>query len=189
MLLSIKDDGVGFDLESLRKRAPRAATLGLISMQERAHAAGGTIEITPHVPKAPRSASALTLSPDKAALTNKFVHPLLNRLYRSVMISRMRLGIFNEPTILDQRQDLAERRQEAAAAWRIAAPARTGSDEPVMPGAICSCRLAPRRRRCCRRAPEPDRGRDEKPNRSSQNGKTEHDQGKTDQPSQRAEAA
>jgi len=43
--LSIKDDGVGFDLESLRKRAPRAATLGLISMQERAHAAGGTIEI------------------------------------------------------------------------------------------------------------------------------------------------
>ncbi|HEX3252428.1 MAG TPA: PAS domain S-box protein [Pyrinomonadaceae bacterium] len=45
LLLSIKDDGVGFDLESLRKRAPRAATLGLISMQERAHAAGGTIEI------------------------------------------------------------------------------------------------------------------------------------------------
>jgi PAS domain S-box-containing protein len=45
LLLSVKDDGVGFDLESLRKRAPRAATLGLISMQERAHGAGGTIEI------------------------------------------------------------------------------------------------------------------------------------------------
>ena len=45
LLSSIKDDGVGFDLESLRKRAPRAATLGLISMQERAHAAGGTLEI------------------------------------------------------------------------------------------------------------------------------------------------
>ena len=45
LLLSIRDDGVGFDLESLRKRAPRAATLGLISMQERAHAAGGNIEI------------------------------------------------------------------------------------------------------------------------------------------------
>ena len=45
LLLSIKDDGMGFDLESLRKRAPRAATLGLISMQERAHAAGGAIEI------------------------------------------------------------------------------------------------------------------------------------------------
>jgi len=29
----------------LRKRARRAATLGLISMQERAHAAGGIIEI------------------------------------------------------------------------------------------------------------------------------------------------
>ena len=45
LLLSVKDDGVGFDEESLRKRAPRAATLGLISMQERAHAAGGEIEI------------------------------------------------------------------------------------------------------------------------------------------------
>jgi PAS domain S-box-containing protein len=45
LLLSVKDNGVGFDLKSLRKRAPRAATLGLISMQERAHGAGGTIEI------------------------------------------------------------------------------------------------------------------------------------------------
>jgi PAS domain S-box-containing protein len=45
LLLSVKDNGVGFDLQSLRKRAPRAATLGLISMQERAQAAGGTIEI------------------------------------------------------------------------------------------------------------------------------------------------
>jgi PAS domain S-box-containing protein len=45
LLLLVRDNGVGFDPESLRKRAPRAATLGLISMQERAHAAGGTIEI------------------------------------------------------------------------------------------------------------------------------------------------
>jgi signal transduction histidine kinase len=45
LLLSVKDDGVGFDLESLRKGAPRAATLGLVSMQERAHAAGGMIHI------------------------------------------------------------------------------------------------------------------------------------------------
>lgn len=45
LLLTVKDDGVGFDIENLRKRAPRAATLGLVSMQERAHAAGGTIEI------------------------------------------------------------------------------------------------------------------------------------------------
>src|SRR5829696_3812442 len=45
LCLSVKDDGVGFDFESLRRRAPRAATLGLVSMQERAHAAGGTIEI------------------------------------------------------------------------------------------------------------------------------------------------
>jgi PAS domain S-box-containing protein len=42
LLLSVKDDGVGFDVERLRHRV---ATLGLISMQERAHAAGGTIEL------------------------------------------------------------------------------------------------------------------------------------------------
>jgi PAS domain S-box-containing protein len=45
LLLAVKDDGVGFDVERLRNRAPRVATLGLISMQERAHAAGGTIEL------------------------------------------------------------------------------------------------------------------------------------------------
>ena len=45
LLLTVKDDGVGFDVERLRKRAQRVATLGLISMQERAHAAGGAIEI------------------------------------------------------------------------------------------------------------------------------------------------
>ena len=45
LLLTVKDNGVGFEVERLRKRAPRVATLGLISMQERAHAAGGTIEL------------------------------------------------------------------------------------------------------------------------------------------------
>jgi signal transduction histidine kinase len=45
LFLIVKDDGVGFDVDRLRKRASRVATLGLVSMQERAHAAGGTIEI------------------------------------------------------------------------------------------------------------------------------------------------
>ena len=45
LLLTIRDDGVGFDLASLRTRAPHASTLGLIIMQERAHAAEGVIEI------------------------------------------------------------------------------------------------------------------------------------------------
>src|SRR5215213_3439076 len=45
LILTVKDDGVGFDVERLHKRAPRVATLGLVSMQERAHAAGGIIEI------------------------------------------------------------------------------------------------------------------------------------------------
>ena len=45
LFLSVKDDGLGFDVERLRKRAQPVATLGLVSMQERAHAAGGIIEI------------------------------------------------------------------------------------------------------------------------------------------------
>lgn len=45
LLLTVKDNGIGFDVERLRNRAPRVATLGLISMQERAYAAGGTIEL------------------------------------------------------------------------------------------------------------------------------------------------
>jgi PAS domain S-box-containing protein len=45
LLLTVRDDGVGFDFERLRKRASRIATLGLVSMQERAHGAGGTIQI------------------------------------------------------------------------------------------------------------------------------------------------
>ena len=45
LFLSVKDNGVGFNPETLRKRAPRAATLGLLGMTERAHAAGGVIEI------------------------------------------------------------------------------------------------------------------------------------------------
>jgi len=45
LVLLVKDDGIGFDFARLQKRAPRVATLGLISMQERAHVAGGTIDI------------------------------------------------------------------------------------------------------------------------------------------------
>jgi signal transduction histidine kinase len=41
----VKDDGIGFDPAALRKRAPRVATLGLLGMQERAHAAGGNVQI------------------------------------------------------------------------------------------------------------------------------------------------
>jgi len=63
LVLSIKDDGVGFDPESLRKRAPRAATLGLISMQERAHAAGGTVEIDSAISKGTEVRFRLNLEP------------------------------------------------------------------------------------------------------------------------------
>ena len=51
LLLSVKDDGVGFDFRRLQKRKVRAATLGIISMQERAHAAGGSIEINSAISK------------------------------------------------------------------------------------------------------------------------------------------
>ena len=46
LILLITDDGVGFDVTALRTTAPRTSTLGLLGMQERAHAVGGYIEIT-----------------------------------------------------------------------------------------------------------------------------------------------
>ncbi|HEX2271515.1 MAG TPA: PAS domain S-box protein, partial [Pyrinomonadaceae bacterium] len=49
--MEVKDDGVGFDPAALRRRAPRVATLGLLGMQERAHAAGGEVEIHSAVSK------------------------------------------------------------------------------------------------------------------------------------------
>lgn len=63
LLLTIKDDGVGFDFESLWTRTPHASTLGLISMQERAHAAAGTIEIDSIVSKGTEVRLSLPLGP------------------------------------------------------------------------------------------------------------------------------
>ena len=42
--LSIRDDGVGFDVSALRREAIEGASLGLLSMEERAALAGGGIE-------------------------------------------------------------------------------------------------------------------------------------------------
>jgi signal transduction histidine kinase len=42
--LSVRDDGVGFDVASVRDRAVRGGSLGLLSMEERATLAGGGIE-------------------------------------------------------------------------------------------------------------------------------------------------
>ena len=42
--LSVLDDGVGFDVASLREQAVRGASLGLLSMEERATLAGGGLQ-------------------------------------------------------------------------------------------------------------------------------------------------
>ncbi len=41
----VSDDGVGFDVAAARERARQGGTLGLLSMDERARLAGGTLEI------------------------------------------------------------------------------------------------------------------------------------------------
>jgi PAS domain S-box-containing protein len=61
LLLRIKDDGVGFDRESIGHREQPAATLGLVSMQERAHAAGGVIEIDSKLSKGTEVWSSIPL--------------------------------------------------------------------------------------------------------------------------------
>ena len=42
--LSVRDDGVGFDVTSVREQAVRGASLGLLSMEERATLAGGGLQ-------------------------------------------------------------------------------------------------------------------------------------------------
>ncbi len=42
--LSVRDDGVGFDVAALREQAVRGASLGLLSMEERTALAGGGLE-------------------------------------------------------------------------------------------------------------------------------------------------
>ena len=42
--LSVRDDGIGFDVADLRQQAVRGASLGLLSMEERAALAGGGLE-------------------------------------------------------------------------------------------------------------------------------------------------
>jgi signal transduction histidine kinase len=43
--LSVRDDGVGFDVTALRSKAVRGASLGLLSMEERTALVGGGLEI------------------------------------------------------------------------------------------------------------------------------------------------
>ena len=43
--LTIRDDGVGFDMDTARKKALKTGSLGLISMDERAQLAGGRLKL------------------------------------------------------------------------------------------------------------------------------------------------
>lgn len=45
LLLEVADDGAGFDLEAKRSHAAQGGSLGLLSMEERAHLLGGTLQI------------------------------------------------------------------------------------------------------------------------------------------------
>jgi signal transduction histidine kinase len=46
LLLSVKDDGAGFEAALVREQAERGASLGLLSMEERAALAGGGLAFT-----------------------------------------------------------------------------------------------------------------------------------------------
>lgn len=45
LVLSVRDDGIGFDVAAYREQAVRGASLGLLSMEERATLAGGGLEM------------------------------------------------------------------------------------------------------------------------------------------------
>jgi PAS domain S-box-containing protein len=61
MLLTIIDDGVGFDVDKLRKSASAASALGLRGMEERALAVGGYIEIDSGLERGTRIRATLPL--------------------------------------------------------------------------------------------------------------------------------
>ena len=63
LVLIIRDDGVGFDIRALRRRGPSVTTLGLVSMQERAHAAGGTLRIDSSISKGTEIRFTVPLAP------------------------------------------------------------------------------------------------------------------------------
>lgn len=63
--LSVKDDGVGFDPDTLQRRARCTATLGLLGMQERAHAAGGDIHVNSKVSQGTEIRLKLPLAPQR----------------------------------------------------------------------------------------------------------------------------
>ncbi len=62
MLLTITDDGVGFDVDKLFNRASAAAVLGLRGMEERALALGGKIEIESALQKGTRVRATFPLN-------------------------------------------------------------------------------------------------------------------------------
>jgi signal transduction histidine kinase len=45
LVLSVRDDGAGFDLDAARRRAAAGASLGVVGMEERAALAGGSLEV------------------------------------------------------------------------------------------------------------------------------------------------
>jgi signal transduction histidine kinase len=45
LILTVRDNGMGFDLKSKREEALRSGSLGLISVEERARLAGGRLEV------------------------------------------------------------------------------------------------------------------------------------------------
>ena len=55
---SVPDDGVGFDLREAAERSRRLTSLGLLSMRERAEAAGGVLRLD----SAPGAGTVLMLS-------------------------------------------------------------------------------------------------------------------------------
>ncbi|MGH8280802.1 MAG: PAS domain-containing sensor histidine kinase, partial [Gammaproteobacteria bacterium] len=48
LVLTVRDDGRGFDVTAARRKAVAGKSFGLLGMQERARLAGGTFEITSH---------------------------------------------------------------------------------------------------------------------------------------------
>ncbi len=67
VMVTVGDDGIGFDVEPTRAKAKEEKKFGMVGMHERAHLLGGSL----HVQSAPQSGTEVTAfipyAPDRSA--------------------------------------------------------------------------------------------------------------------------
>ena len=166
----MRDDGSGFDARSgAAPRAPPAASLGLVGMEERIALAGGSLELR----SAPGQGTVLLATfPLRTAATGRprlirvllaDDHALVRAGIRSLLGGMADVEVVGEASSGEEALELAARERPDVVLMDIAMKGITGleaaarmREQPVPACAWSSCRCIRARSTCCRRcAPAP----------------------------------